>query len=143
VNELVVKALCRRIGDRYGCDRKAAIAAGVSAGVWSHYCSDEHPDTTIPFHRLQRVANAAERRLFAELLIGDGETKAEAEPGDILTQTARATVSAAAVLDEAEKAIGDGNVTPLENRRIRERALDAIQRLQAVLTATDPALKAV
>lgn len=111
---MLIKALCRRIEERYGSGKAAAFAANVSAGVWSQYCSDDHPDTTIPFHRIRYVANASERAAFAALLL-DGD---EPAPGSLRDETAEATEAAARLQGEARQA-GD-NVTPLKARQLND-----------------------
>lgn len=136
MNALVVKALCRRIQTRYGSNAAAAMAAGVVQSQWSYYCSDDHPDTTIPFHRLLLVANAAERRIFADLLLGD-----EGGPtGHVLMEAVEASLDGADVLREAQEAASDGVVTPLEGRRLRERAINAKASLDDVIRAADEAV---
>lgn len=120
MNSLVVKALCRRIEARYGSNRAAAIAADVSPGVWSNYCSDEHPDTTIPFHRLLLAANASERRAFASLLAEDSATIA----ADLLTEACEVGEAGVDLQRAVRAAIADGKVTPLEQRRLRDHALE-------------------
>lgn len=120
MNSLVVKALCRRIEARYGSNRAAAMAADVSPGVWSNYCSDEHPDTTIPFHRLLLIANAAERQTFATLLVGEDAALA----ADLLTEACEVGEAGIDLQRAAREAAADGKLTPNERRRLRESALE-------------------
>lgn len=131
MNALVVKALCRRIEARYGSNRAAAIAAGVSGGVWSNYCSDDHPDTTIPFHRLMTMANAAERQAFADLLTGEDVPT----PADLMSEAYETTESAAELQRITRQASLDGKITPLERRQIREKAIEVQAQAADVLKA--------
>lgn len=120
MNSLVVKAICKRIEARYGSGRAAAIAADVTPGVWSTYCSDDHPDTTIPFHRLLLVANGAERAAFASLLVTDEQRVA----ADLVAEACEVGESGVDLQRLVREVAADGRVTPLEARRVRERALE-------------------
>lgn len=120
MDSLVVKALCRRIRDRYGSNEKAALAAGVTGGVFSGYCSDEHPDTTIPFHRLLLIANGPERQAFSTLLLGDEAALA----ADLLTEACEVGEAGIDLQRAAREAVADGKLTPLERRRLRDGALE-------------------
>jgi hypothetical protein len=117
---MLIKALCRRIEARYGSGKAAAFAANVSPGVWSQYCSDDHPDTTIGFHRIRLVANASERAAFAALLL-DGD---EPAPGSLATETSEATEAAALFQSEARQA-GE-NITPLKARSLNDKFATAL-----------------
>lgn len=113
--EMLVKALCRRIEARYGSGKAAAFAANVSAGVWSQYCSDDHPDITISFGRIRLVANASERAAFAALLLDVDEGPV----GALSTEVAEATEAAALLQGEARRA-GE-NITPIKARDLNDR----------------------
>jgi hypothetical protein len=132
MNSLVVKAICRRIEDRYGSNRAVALAAGVSGGVWSNYASDDHPDTTIPFHRLLLIANAAERKAFADLLLGEQDR----DPGDLVTETAEVT-EAAAELQAAARNVG--RITPFSKRALRQMAVGVQAQAAEAVAAIDAA----
>jgi hypothetical protein len=136
-NSHVIKSICRRIEDRFGSGKAAAMAAGVSAGVWSNYCSDEpqHVDTTIPFHRVFFVANASERAQLAALLVGDGGPA----PADILTEAAETTEAAADLQHAVRTAEQDGKLTRLETRVIRAKALAVQAEAGDVIRALDGA----
>lgn len=125
----LIKALCRRIEARYGSGKAAAFAAEVSAGVWSQYCSDDHPDTTIPFHRIRYLANASERAAFAALLV-DGD---EPAPGSLATEAAEATEAAANLQSSARQA-GD-NITPLKARQLNDTFAVALVEMMDVARA--------
>lgn len=112
---MLIKALCRRIEARYGSGKAAAFAANVSPGVWSQYCSDDHPETTISFHRVRLVANASERAAFAAILL-DGDDPA---PGNLRDETSEATEAAARFQSEARHA-GE-NITPNAARALHDR----------------------
>lgn len=129
MNSLVIKALCRRIEARYGSNRATAIAADVSPGVWSNYCSDEHPETTIPFHRLLLVANAAERKAFAGLLMTDEAAAA----ADLLTEACEVGEAGIDLQRVAREVAADGVVSLSERRRVRERALEVKAQADDVL----------
>lgn len=120
MDSLVVKALCRRIRDRYGSNEKAALAAGVTGGVFSNYCSDEHPDTTIPFHRIGFIANAAEKKAFTTLLLGEEAALA----ADLLTEACEVGEAGIDLQRAARAAAADGKLSPNERRRLREGALE-------------------
>lgn len=134
-NSLVIKSICRRIEDRFGSGKAAAMAAGVTAGVWSNYVSDDHPDTTIPFHRVFFVANASERAQLAALLIGE-----DAPPPRSLLTEASETVEAAADMHRAARlATEDGKITRLEGRVIRAKAVAVQAEAADVIRAIDAA----
>jgi hypothetical protein len=135
MNSLVIKAICRRIEDRYGSNKKAAVAADVSGGVWSNYCSDEHPDTTIPVHRFLLCANAAERAALAKLLLDEGDTA----PPCVLTETSEAFEAAGALHKKVRLATADGKPTLNEKREIREEALEVQGHLADVIKAAGAA----
>jgi hypothetical protein len=134
----VIKAICRRIEDRYGSNRLAAMAANVSPGVWSNYCSDEHPETTIPMHRVKLVANAAERKAFADLLL----TGENAGADDVLNEACEAVADVADVLKRANEAARDGRITRREAKEIRDSASQGIASLNDVVVAADRAANA-
>lgn len=133
----VVKALCRRIEDRYGSGKLAAIAAGVSAGVWSQYCSDapQNAEITIPFGRVLMVANDAERELFIELLRG-GRSGGPPD-GTLLTETFGTTEASADLQQFVREAEADGVITPLERRQGREKALTVAAHAHGVIAHLD------
>lgn len=134
-NSHVIKSICKRIEDRMGSGKAAALAAGVSAGVWSNYCSDEpqHADTTIPFHRVFFVANASERAALAALLVGD-DTPPTA---DLLTEASEAT-EASAVLQRQVREAGP-NITPLKARQLRQSGAVALVEVMDAIRAIDAA----
>lgn len=134
MSALVVKAICRRIEARYGSNRNAALAAGVSGGVWSNYCSDDQPDTTIPFHRLLLVADTAEKAAFMALLQGE----AGPPPAALMTEAAETTEKSAEMQGAVRAAIADGKVTNLEARRIRDLALQVQADAGDVIAAVSP-----
>lgn len=115
----VIKAICRRIEARMGGGKNAALAAGVSGGLWSQYCSGDHPTITIPVHRLLEIAEGDERRAVASLFSDDDAATA----ADLLNEASELTESAAELQKLVREAVADGKVTPLESRRIREKAL--------------------
>lgn len=135
MNSLVVKAICRRIEARYGSNRAAAKAADVSPGVWSNYCSDDHPETTIPFHRILFIANAAERKAFAELLLGAEDR----DPGDLVTEASEVTESAAELQQAARSAGQDHKITPFEKKALRQMALGVQAQTRDVIASLDRA----
>lgn len=118
MNSAVIKALTRRIEDRMGSGRKAAIAAGVQPSVWSGYVSDDHPQLTIPFGRLLLVANAEERRAFAELLVSDPD----GPDGDLDCEAQEVTEDAAELQHRVRHAKAEG----LSRRAAREIVKDAL-----------------
>lgn len=115
----VIKTICRRIEARMGGGKNAALAAGVSGGLWSQYCSEEHPTITIPVHRLLEIAAGDERKAIASLFTGEDEEHA----ADLLTEASEVTEGAAELQGIVRLAAADGKITPLERRRIREKAL--------------------
>lgn len=115
----VIKAICRRIEARMGGGKHAALAAGVSGGLWSQYCSDEYPTITVPVHRLLEIASGDERKAIASLFSGEDAE----ECADLLNEASELTEGAAELQALVRKAVADGKVTPLERRRIREKAL--------------------
>ena len=129
----VIKALCRRIEQRLGNGRLAAAAAGVSAGVWSGYCSDDHADITIPLHRLMTIASAQERAAFADLLRG-GEGR---QLSDLLTEAAETVEEAAELQALVREAIRDGALSPNEKKRIRAKALGVKAQAEDVIRVVD------
>ena len=135
MNAAVIKALCRRIEDRYGSNRAVAIAAGVQASVWSDYCSDTKPTCTIPFGRLLTVANAEERAAFAELLVG----AAEPPPGDLCNEASEVTESGAGLQRTVRLAAADGEVTPREARTILASALQVRSEVDDVIRLAERA----
>lgn len=129
---LAIKSICRQIEDRIGSGRLAAAAAGVTPGVWSTYCSDAHPDITIPIHRVRFVANDSERAALAALILGDdGPNKVS-----LRVEACEAT-EAAADLQRAAREAGD-TPTPGATREVRDRAARALIELMDVLRATEP-----
>ena len=131
----VVKALTRRIEDRYGSNRLAALAASVSPSVWSDYCNDDKPTCSIPFGRLLMVANADERAAFAELLTGAGECP----PGDLACAAMDAAEGGVRLQSFVRVAASDGVVTPREARAIVSEALDERSRLDRVIRLAERA----
>lgn len=115
----VIKAICRRIEARMGGGRNAALAAGISGGLWSQYCSDEHPTITIPAHRLLMIAAGDERRAIASLFVDEVEPVCE----DLVAEASEVTEGAAALQATVRRASADGVITPRERRDIRDRAL--------------------
>lgn len=139
---LTIKAICRRIQDRYGSGQAAAAAAGVTPGVWSTYCSDAHPDTTIPLHRIPFVANASERAAIAALILGD-----DFPPASSANLREEACEAAEAVVDvqRAARVLGE-NPTPLRQREFRDVAAEALIEVMDVVRAAPggiPQLRAV
>lgn len=131
----VVKALCRRIEDRYGSNRFAAIAAGVSPSVWSDYCNDDKPTCTIPFGRLLMVANAEERVAFAELL-----TEAtDCPPGDLACAAIEAAEGGVGLNRTVRLAVADGTITPREAREIVREGVAEKARLDRVIRLAERA----
>lgn len=125
----VIKAICRRIEARMGGGKNAALAAGVSGGLWSQYCSGDHPTITIPVHRLLEIAEGDERRAIASLFTEEGEV----EVADLLNEAGEAVEGAAELQKLVRLAAADGVVTPLERRRIREKALQVRSEVDDVL----------
>lgn len=125
----VIKAICRRIEARMGGGKLAALAAGVSGGLWSQYCSGEHPTITIPVHRLLEIAEGDERSAVVSLFTGDQGQAAT----DLLTESMEATEAAARVMSTVRLAAADGVITETEKRRIREQALEARAQIDDVL----------
>ncbi|MGV3580019.1 hypothetical protein [Brevundimonas sp.] len=115
----VIKAITRRIEARMGSGKNAALAAGVSGGLWSQYASDEHPTITIPVHRLLEIAAGDERKALASLFAGEDAS----EIADLMTEASEVTEGAAALQGMIRLAAADGTITPNERRRIREKAL--------------------
>lgn len=128
----VIKAICRRIEARMGSGKNAALAAGVSGGLWSQYVSDEHPTITIPVHRLLEIAAGDERKAIASLFSGEDAE----ECADLMKEASELTEGAAELQALVRRAVADGKVTPLERRRIREKTL-------AVLSDADDVLQGV
>lgn len=129
----VIKALTRRIETRLGGGKHAALAAGVSPGVWSQYAHDDHGDITLPFHRLLTVANPAERAAFGELLDGSGT----APKADLLTDASEVVEGAAALFGEIRRAMADDTLSISEKRRIRRLAVDLKAELDDVIKGAD------
>lgn len=125
----VIKAICRRIEARMGGGKNAALAAGVSGGLWSQYCSGEHPTITIPVHRLLEIAEGDERRAVASLFTDEGAEEA----ADLRHEASEAVEGAAELHKLVRLATQDGAVTPLERRRIREKALEVRSDVDDVL----------
>lgn len=119
MNVAVIKALTRRIEDRYGSNRLASIAAGVQPSVWSNYASDEHPTATIPFGRLLMVANDEERAAFAELLLGERDVPV----GDLICEASEITEGAANLQRTVRLAAADNVINRREAREIVSQAL--------------------
>lgn len=128
----VIKAICRRIEARMGSGKNAALAAGVSGGLWSQYCSDEYPTITIPVHRLLDIAAGDERSALASLFTGDDQS----EINDLLTEGCELAEGGVELQGMIRLAAADGKLTPNERRKIREKALqvraDADDVLQGV-----------
>lgn len=116
----VIKAITRRMRLRYGSTANAAMAAGVSPGVFSHYENDDHPDTTIPLHRFLMAANADERLALIEVLKGaDSGT-----PDCPMTEASETTEASADLQRAVREATADGKITPLEARQIVRKAVE-------------------
>ncbi|RZJ46269.1 MAG: hypothetical protein EON87_05240 [Brevundimonas sp.] len=115
----VIKAICRRIESRMGGGKNAALAAGVSGGLWSQYCSDEHPTITIPTHRLLEIAAGDERRAIASLFTDEEQELVN----DLVSEASEVTEGAAELQGIVRLAAADGKLTLNERRRIREKAL--------------------
>ena len=114
----VIKALTRRIRQRYGSTANAAAAAEVSPSVWSNYENDEHA-STIPVGRFLIVANVSEKASLASILLSDGDIP----PGCAITDSAETTEAAAELQREVRQALDDGKVTRLEARQIIRKAM--------------------
>ncbi|PZR36471.1 hypothetical protein [Caulobacter segnis] len=139
---LAIKSICRQIEDRYGSGKLAAAAAGVTPGVWSTYCNDDHPDCTIPMHRVPFVANASERAALAALILGDDGPA----PASLRLEACEAT-EAAADAQRAAREAGD-TPTPAAARTVRDRAAAALIEIMDVVRAAEavqpgPRLRAV
>lgn len=126
----VIKTICRRIERRLGGGKIAAVAAGVSPGLWSQYCSDDHPTISIPTHRLLEIASGDERKAIASLFASDDQEAVD----DLLTETMEVTEGAAALQGIVRLAAADGKITPSERRRIREAAAQVRADAEDVLT---------
>lgn len=126
----VIKALTKRIRIRIGSNEAAARSAGVSPGVWSHYESADHPDTSIPIHRLCLMPlTAAERREINDLF---------SEPEDVaieclITEASEATEAAATLQGMIRLATRNGQITEAEARKIRDAALRVKEEVNDVL----------
>lgn len=129
----VIKALCRRIEARLGGGKYAALAANVTPGVWSNYVSDEHPDTTIPFHRLLVVADAQEKAAFAELLTGEDAGAIES----LLTESLEASEATVELQRAVREATADGDLTEAERRRLLPLAMKARAEVDDVIRGLD------
>ena len=136
MNAPVIKALCRRIEDRYGSNRAVALAAGVQPSVWSAYVDDTKPTCTIPFGRLLIVANAEERAAFAELLVDAREAP---PPGDLLAEASEVTEDAAELQRHVRLAVREGQVTPRSARGIISEALQVRREVDDVIRLAERA----
>lgn len=125
----VIKAICRRIEDRMGSGAKAAAAAGVSGGLWSQYANDDHPTITIPVHRLLALVNDDEASAMITLFRRD---RAPA-PTCLMTEVSETTEASADLQREAREALADGDLSELEKRRLRQRALNVKEEANDVL----------
>ena len=117
----VIKAITRRMRQRYGSAENAALAAGLkNKGKWSLYESDEHPETTLPLHRFLLAANADEKRALVDLL--------KAEVGDApdcpMTEASETTEASADLQRAVREAAADGKITTLEARQIVRKAVE-------------------
>ncbi len=135
MNAAVIKALSRRIEDRYGSNRAVALAAGVQPSVWSAYVSDDHPNSTIPFGRLLTVANAEERAAFAELLLGETPIP----PGDMVCEASEITEGAANLQRRVRVAASHGTITRREARGIVSEALAVKAEVEDVIRLAERA----
>lgn len=126
---LVVKAICRRIEARYGSNRNAAMAAGVSTSVWSNYCSNEHR-SSIPFATILHLADASEKAAFIALLEGEGPS-----PGSLMTEASEAMEVSADMHRTVREATADGQITPLEAKRILAKALEVRAEVDDVIAS--------
>ena len=131
----VVKALTRRIENRIGSNRLAALAAGVQPSVWSGYVNDDKPECTIPIGRLLDIATPDELAAFAELLTGAGECP----PGDLACAAMDAAEGGVRLQSFVRVAASDGVVTPREARAIVSEALDERSRLDRVIRLAERA----
>ena len=128
----VIKAITRRIRMRYGSSELAAQAAGLSnKGAWSLYESPDHPETTIPIHRLLIVAEGDERRAIAALFSEEPDTSV----ADLKTEAGETIETAAELHKMIRLATADGVVTETEARPIRAKALETIAQAGDVLKA--------
>lgn len=119
---LTIKAITKRIRLRFGSTEAAASAAGVSAGVWSHYENADKPETTIPLHRLCMMPLAADERRAIMALFSEGD---EVRAEDVLDEAAEATEAVAEVQRMVRLAAKDGELTEAEKRPIRQAVLAA------------------
>lgn len=126
----VIKAITKQIRLRLGSTDAAATAAGVSAGVWSHYENADKGDTTIPLHRLHQMSlTSAERRAIVALFVEEADLAVT----DLLDEAGEATEAAASVQSMVRLAAKDGVITETEARRIRAAALNARAQMDDVL----------
>lgn len=126
----VIKAITKQIRLRLGSTENAALAAGVSAGVWSGYENADKADTTIPLHRLHQMSlTAAERRAVVALFV-EADDQAVT---NLLDEAGEATEAAANVQGLVRLASRDGQITETEARRIRAAALNARAQMDDVL----------
>lgn len=126
----VIKAICRRIEARMGSGKNAALAAGVSAPVWSTYCSEEHPTITIPIGRLLDIASGDERAAVASLFTCDDQDA----PACLRTEAEEATEAAAELQRAIREAKASGKpISELDRRRITKLALSARAEIEDVL----------
>jgi len=127
----VVKAITKQIRLRYGSTADAALAAGVSPGVWSHYENPDRPES-VPLGRLVEMSlNAAERRAIAGLFRDDADVAA----ADLSTEAGETIETAAELHKLVRLATVDGAVTEAEARPIRAKALETIAQAGDVLKA--------
>jgi hypothetical protein len=124
MNIQAIKALTRRVRDRHGSNEAVAKAANIAPGVMSNYCSDEHPTTSIPIHRLLLIVNEAEADAFASILTNG---RSGPPPADLLTETCEVAEDACDLQRAVREATspnspGGSNITPLEQRVIVQRA---------------------
>lgn len=127
----VIKAITKQIRLRLGSTENAATAAGVSAGVWSHYENADKPDTTIPLHRLHQMSlTSAERRAIIGLFTEADDQAAT----NLMDEASEATEAAARVQGMVRLAARDGKaITEAEARPIRAAALEAKAQMDDVL----------
>lgn len=126
----VIKAITKRIRLRYGSTEAAAVAAGISPGVWSGYENADKPETTIPIGRLVEMALTSDERSALVALFADDDAAAS---GNILNDSMEATEAVTRVMGTVRLATKDGVLTEAEKRVIRSEALEARAQLDDVI----------
>lgn len=124
-----VKAITKRIRLRHGTTEAAAVAAGVSPGVWSTYENADRPET-IPLGRLVGMSlTASERSAIASLF----EEDCEREARNVLNDAMEAAEASTKMMGVVRLAAEDGELTEAEKRVIRQEALEARSQIDDVL----------